>query len=169
MRWILGVVGVLVAVVAVVVALGYALPVKHVASRQARLPQSPDKVFAVVTNVQDFPAWRPSVKRVEVLPPNEGRTRFREIGSDGSILYETDSLVPGKRLVNRIADPSLPFGGRWTYDLAPDGNGTLLTITENGEVYNPVFRFASRFIMGHTRTIDQFLTDLQKQLGTARD
>ena len=102
----------------------------------------------------------------QVLPANEGRTRFREVGSDGSIVYETDSVVPGKRLVNRIADPSLPFGGRWTYDLAPDGDGTRLTITENGEVYNPVFRFVSRFIMGHTRTIDQFLTDLQRKLGT---
>jgi uncharacterized protein YndB with AHSA1/START domain len=167
MRWVLGVLAVLVALVVVIVAIGYALPVKHVASRQARLPQSPDKVFALITNVQDFPAWRPSVKRVEVLPANNGRSRFREIGSDGSILYETDSVVEGKRLVNRIADPSLPFGGRWIYDLAPNGNGTLLTITEEGEVYNPVFRFVSRFIMGHTRTIDQYLTDLRKRIEKA--
>ncbi len=164
MRWILGVLAVLVALVVVIVAIGYALPVKHVASRQARFPQSPDKVFAVITNVADFPAWRPSVKRVEVLPANNGRTRFREIGSDGSILYETDSVVEGTRLVNRIADPSLPFGGGWIYDLAPDGNGTRLTITEDGEVYNAVFRFVSRFIMGHTRTIDQYLADLRKRL-----
>ena len=167
MRWILVVVGVIVALVVVIVAIGYALPVKHVASRQARLAQSRDKVFAVITNVQDFPTWRPSVKRVEVMPANNGRPRFREIGSDGSILFETESVVEGKRLVNRIADPSLPFGGRWTYDLAPDGDGTLLTITEDGEVYNPVFRFVSRFIMGHTRTIDQFLADLHKRLDTA--
>jgi uncharacterized protein YndB with AHSA1/START domain len=167
MKWILIVLGALVALVVVIVAIGYALPVKHVASRQARLRQPPDKVFAVITNVEEFPAWRPSVKRVELLPAHDGRPRFREIGSDGSILFETDSVVAGKRLVNRIADPSLPFGGRWTYDLAPDGSGTLLTITENGEVYNPVFRFVSRFIMGHTRTIDQFLTDLSKRLETA--
>jgi len=166
MRWILVVLGVLVALVVVIVAIGYALPVKHVASRQARLGQTPDKVFAVITKVEDFPAWRPSVKRVEVLPANNGKSRFREIGSDGSILFETDSVVQGKRLVNRIADPSLPVGGRWIYDLAPDGSGTLLTITEDGEVYNPVFRFVSRFIMGHTKTIDQFLADLHKRLDT---
>ena len=166
MKWVLVALAVVVALVVVIVAIGYALPVKHVASRQARLAQSPDKVFAVITKVEDFPAWRPSVKRVEVLPQNNGRPRFREIGSDGSILFETDSVVAGKRLVNRIADPSLPFGGRWTYDLAPDGSGTRLTITEDGEVYNPIFRFVSRFIMGHTRTIDQFLTDLQKRLET---
>jgi uncharacterized protein YndB with AHSA1/START domain len=166
MRWILVALAVLVGLVIVIVAIGYALPVNHVASRQARLRQSPETVFAVITNVQDFPAWRPSVKRVELLPANNGRPRFREIGSDGSILFETESVVAGKRLVNRIADPSLPFGGRWTYDLGPDGSGTLLTITEDGEVYNPVFRFVSRFIMGHTRTIDQFLTDLSKRLET---
>jgi len=104
MKWILIVLGVIVAIAAVVVVIGYALPVKHVAARQAHLRQSPDRVFGLITNVNDFPAWRPSVTRVEVLPPNNGRTRFKEIGSDGSILFETDSVVPGKRLVNRIAD-----------------------------------------------------------------
>jgi len=102
------------------------------------------------------------VTRVEVLPPNNGRTRFKEIGSDGSILFETDSVVAGKRLVNRIADPSLPFGGRWVYEIAPDADGAKLTITEEGQVYNPVYRFVSRFIMGHTRTIDRYIADLQR-------
>jgi hypothetical protein len=71
-----------------------------------------------------------------------------------------------RRHVDRIADPSLPFGGRWIYDLASDGSGTALTITEEGEVYNPVFRFVSRFIMGHTRTIDRYIADLQRASGT---
>jgi hypothetical protein len=106
------------------------------------------------------------VALVAMLPPEDGRSRFREIGSYGSVLFETDSVVPGERVVNRIADPSLPFGGRWIYDLAPDGSGTALTITEEGEVYNPVFRFVSRFIMGHTRTIDRYIADLQRASGT---
>jgi uncharacterized protein YndB with AHSA1/START domain len=162
MKWILIVLGVIAAIAAVVVVIGYALPVKHVAARQAHLRQSPDRVFGLITNVNDFPAWRPSVTRVEVLPPNNGRTRFKEIGSDGSILFETDSVVAGKRLVNRIADPSLPFGGRWVYEIAPDADGAKLTITEEGQVYNPVYRFVSRFIMGHTRTIDRYIADLQR-------
>jgi hypothetical protein len=60
----------------------------------------------------------------------------------------------------RIADPDLPFGGTWTYRLTPKGSGTRLAITEHGEVYNPLFRFVSRFVFGHTATVDRFIAAL---------
>jgi uncharacterized protein YndB with AHSA1/START domain len=164
MKWVLIILAVIVALVVVIVAIGFLLPVKHVATRSARFDKPAEKVFLALTEVEKFPEWRPSVERVEVLPPNGTHPRFREIGSDGTILFETDSVIPNQRLVNRIADPSLPFGGRWIYDLTSEGGLTRLTITEEGEVYNPVFRFVSRFIMGHTRTIDRFLSDLQTRL-----
>ena len=37
---------------------------------------------------------------------------------------------------------------------------------ERGSVYNPVFRFISRFFMGHTSAIDGFLRALGKKFGT---
>jgi hypothetical protein len=46
------------------------------------------------------------------------------------------------------------------------GSGIMVTlITENGEVYNPIFRFVSRFIMGHTATLDAYLKSLTTALG----
>jgi hypothetical protein len=42
--------------------------------------------------------------------------------------------------------------------------GSELRITEEGEVYNPIFRFVSRFIMGHTATIDSYLSAVRKRL-----
>jgi hypothetical protein len=90
---------------------------------------------------------------------------FREEGADGAILYEVDSAVPDRLLVTRIADRSLPFGGKWTYELIPSGDSTTLRITEDGEVYNPLFRFVSRFVMGHHATIDQYLGDLARKFG----
>ena len=63
-------------------------------------------------------------------------------------------------LVARITDVTLPFGGTWTYRIVPAAAGSELTITEDGEVYNPIFRFMSRFVFGHTATIDGFLADL---------
>jgi hypothetical protein len=76
-----------------------------------------------------------------------------------------DTAVPNERLVTRIADKSLPFGGKWTYTLAQTGNSTVLRITEDGEVYNPVFRFISRFVLGHATTIDRYLRDVAARLG----
>jgi hypothetical protein len=65
----------------------------------------------------------------------------------------------------RIADKDLPYGGQWTYELEPQGLQTALRITEDGEIYNPVFRFVSRFVMGHTATIDNYLRALASRTG----
>ena len=48
--------------------------------------------------------------------------------------------------------------------VTPEGSGTRLTITERGEVYNPVFRFMSRFVFGHTASLDRFAESLRAHL-----
>ncbi|HUD13497.1 MAG TPA: hypothetical protein VMQ56_07565, partial [Terracidiphilus sp.] len=57
------------------------------------------------------------------------------------------------------------YGGSWSFVLEPANGGTRLTITEDGEVYNPVFRFVSRFVMGQTATQDAYLRALEKAVG----
>jgi len=164
MRVFVFVVAGLVVLVLAIVVTGYALPVKHTASRERVYPVPANKVFAVITTPAEFPAWRSGVKRVEPLPDDAGRRSFREVSGDGTITYVVDESVPDRRLVTRIADKSLPFGGRWIYELTPTAGGTQLRITEEGEVYNPVFRFLSRFVFGHHRSIETYLSDLNKRL-----
>lgn len=166
MKIALIVVGALAAVVLIVVAIGYTLPVKHIATREKLLRADTAAVFAAIATPSEFPAWRRGVKSVEMLPPVDGKPSFRERGSDGDITFVTDEALPARRLVNRIADRNLPFGGSWTFELSPAQDGTLLRVTEHGEVYNPVFRFVSRFIFGHHRTIDQYLADLDARVAT---
>ena len=166
MRIILMILGVLVALVLAVVIVGWMLPVSHRASRSVSVRARPHDVFALIERVDDYPQWQGGVKRVEVLPTNgSAPLRFRLHGSDGPILFELAEREPGKRIVTRIADTTLPFGGKWTYDITPNETGASLRITEEGEVYNPVFRFVSRFIMGHTSTIDRYLRDVSARLG----
>ena len=43
--------------------------------------------------------------------------------------------------------------------------GCAVTITESCEVYNPIFRFMSRFVFGHSATIKRYLRDLGKKFG----
>ena len=71
-----------------------------------------------------------------------------------------ERMEPPSLLVARIADPKLPFGGTWTYRIAPAAGGSDLTITEDGEVYNVFFRFMSRFVFGHHATMDGFIKHL---------
>ena len=155
-------VGVLVALILLLIAIGYALPIGHVASRETRLGAPPERVFSVLRDVEKFPTWRSDVKSVEVLAGTPV-LRWRERG-DNDITFEMETVEPPRKMVTRIADKTLPFGGAWTYELSPQDGGTRLVITENGEVYNPLFRFMSRFVFGHTATIDRFLEDLGRHV-----
>jgi uncharacterized protein YndB with AHSA1/START domain len=151
------------AVVTIVAGVGAALPVQHTARGQVTLAAPPERVFAVISDVRGDPVWRSNVSKVEIL--SESPLRWREHDGSDSITFEViESSAPTGRRV-RIADPDLPFGGTWTYAVTPEGTGTRLEITEHGEVYNPVFRFVSRFVIGHTATIDGYLGDLRRHLG----
>jgi len=169
MRYLLIAAAALGAVVLIVLLIGWSLPVKHRATREATFKSSPRSLYQLITDVDRFPQWRSSVTRIEHLPDSAGRKRFREVGSDGPIVYEIESAVPDRRLVTRIADRSLPFGGSWTYELTPRGDSTTLRITEDGEVYNPLFRFVSRFVIGHTSTMEKYLADVRRHVETAGD
>ena len=95
----------------------------------------------------------------------EGRQSWRERGANGEITFAMTTFEPPTRLVTRIMDRDLPFGGEWEYVIAPEGAGSRLTITERGEVYNPLFRFVSRFVMGHTAGLETYLGALSTRLG----
>lgn len=159
MRYVLIVVGSIVAIVAVVSAVGWSLPVSHRATAAKTFRASPAQLFALLTDVTAFPTWRSDVTGAELLPDRNGRRSWMERTKHGApVTYAVDRLEPDRLLVARIANTDLPFGGSWTYELEPKGAGlTSLRITENGEVYNPIFRFVSRFVMGHDTTIRQYL------------
>lgn len=153
-----------VALILVVVSIGYMLPVNHSASRERVYRATPATLFSTITTPAAYPEWRTGVKSVELLPAVSGKPSFREMSGGDAITYVLEELVPARRVVSRIADKSLPFGGSWTYELAPEEGGTRLRITEDGEVYNPIFRFMSRFVFGHHRTMDTFLADLERRI-----
>ncbi len=166
MKWAVAVVVGLVGLVAVVVGVGLLLPKKHRASESARFRVGAEPLWEVITTFGAYPTWRTGISAVERLPERNGHDVWKETDSHHEgIPYETVESVPNKRLVRRIADPTLPFGGTWTFELEPTPEGATLTITEDGEVYNPVFRFVSRFVMGHTKSIHGYLSDLQAKVG----
>lgn len=164
MRWIIWTAVVLVSIAGLVVAVGWLLPVKHEASRSARLNQPPERVYATVSDVGGYASWLEGVSRIEILDRGNGRIRFRQHTSDGAIVMEVVDSRPPDRFITAIADPDQPFGGTWTFDITAENGGSQLTITERGEVYNPIFRFMSRFVFGHTATMDNYLGSLEKRL-----
>jgi uncharacterized protein YndB with AHSA1/START domain len=165
LKLLLIVVVVLIAIVAVIAVVGALLPQDHFASRSARFAQPPEVVFDVIRDVGAAANWRTDLRRVEMLPPVDGRARFREESGSGSLTMEIVEAARPMRMVTRIADPDQPFGGTWTFELVPDAGGTRLTITERGEIYNVMFRALARFVFGHTATIDGYLKALGQKFG----
>ena len=135
------------------------------ATRIGRYSQPPDAVWKVITDVEAMPSWREGLKSVQRLPDRNGLPAHVEVTSSGTILMETVEMIPPQKLVSRIADPKLPFGGTWTFEIAPTGEGATLRITERGYVTNPFFRFMSRFVFGQTSTMESYLRSLAKKFG----
>jgi hypothetical protein len=145
------------------VVIGLLLPKDHVATRSASFRATPDHLFSLIAGQQN---WRPDVLRYETVPNSGARELVRETTRDGeTITYELLDRVPPTLLKRRIATQNLPFSGSWTFSLLPDGEVTTVRITENGEVSNPVYRFMSRFVFGHTRTMDNYLQALARATG----
>ena len=164
-RIALGALIVVAALVAIVFGVGTLLPVAHTASVRAEYAAPPNEVFEAISDYQRQPEWRPSVDRIETLPSRDGKPAWQEVGRTGTIPMELTESDPPRRMVTTILSEGMPFGGRWIYEVEPTESGTALTITEEGEVYNPAFRFMSRFIFGHHRTATTFLEDLGRELG----
>jgi uncharacterized protein YndB with AHSA1/START domain len=131
----------LVAIVGIIALVGYFLPMSHEASRSADFNKPPEVVFALISDLNNYSTWWPEnetdVEVVESIPPTKFVTR---------IVGETD------------------FGGTWTMQIEPTSVGSRLTITERGEVYNPMFRTLATFVFGHTSTMESCLAAAQKRL-----
>ena len=166
MRSVIVMLGILVALLVVIVLVGALLPRAHVVRSTAHYEKPPETVWNAISNYKAFPEWRMEVRSVDVLQPKNGNPVWREHSTAGDISYELVEARPPMRLVTRIADPNLPFGGTWEYAVqATPGGGSNLTITEHGEVYNPVFRFVSKFVMGQHSTINRYLRSLGRKFG----
>ena len=157
MKWIWISAAVVATAVAVVLLVGWLMPVRHRASRQAAFQAPPEAVWELITKIEAFPSWRSDVKAVERLPDRDGRKVWVEDGSNGRITFAVERAESPRLLVTRIADPDLPFGGTWTYEISPRATGSTLTITEDGEIYNPLFRVMARFVFGYESTMAAYL------------
>jgi hypothetical protein len=159
MKWVLLAAGALVLLIGLAAMIGAMLPRRHHATRKAQFRASPEALYAVIAGPPD---WRTGVKSFGVLPDQDGRKRWWEEDTHRQkIAFELVEDRPPTRLAVRIAGRGLPFGGTWTFEIAPAaGSGSDLRIHEDGEIYNVIFRFMARFFFGYTASIEGYLRDL---------
>jgi uncharacterized protein YndB with AHSA1/START domain len=162
MMWLIASAAALALVIGTIMLCGSRLPKEHVAAQRVTLQASPERVFAVVSRFEDAPQWRKDVKTVDLL---EGGDVFVEHGPHGKIRMRVVEREPARRLVTTIDDESLPFGGAWTYEIEAVAEGTRVTITERGVVKPAFFRFLSKYVFTHEKTLREYLEQLARHLG----
>jgi hypothetical protein len=163
--WIVYIVAGVAALVLALAIAGSLLPKGHTATRRATFRRPATVVWSALTEIEKFPTWRRDLSSVERLPDREGRPVWREKGRNGTLTLEQVEASPPRRLVGRIADKNLPFGGTWTYELSEVDGATTLAITEDGEIYNPVFRVLASYVFGYSTTLEKYLVDLGRKYG----
>jgi uncharacterized protein YndB with AHSA1/START domain len=147
---------------------GALLPASHTAKASIRLEQSREKIWQAITDPASQTGWRSNLQAVEVSADPSGRQLWTETDGHGrAIAFETLESEPPERLVRRISDPALPFGGKWTWQIVPVDGGSEVTITEDGEIRSPLFRFMARYVFGYDMTLKTYLGDLGRKFGEA--
>lgn len=154
-RWGLTAVAAVLLAGVVVWVVGAQLPVEHRTAVTRIIPVDVESVWARIERVTAWPEWQ----AIEVEPVGEDSVRIRQQGE--TLVYRIERPAP-RTLVTRIVSEGLPFGGQWTWTAAPTAAGaTEVTIVEDGEVYDPVFRFFARFVFGHEQSLVTALDALE--------
>lgn len=174
MKWMAiigGLVGVVVGAGLAVYLIGMFLPAEHVAERTRDIDADVTGVSERVRNVEEQSQWRRGVSRIELMDRQPDKISYTEHSGSDAIAFELVERKHGRAFESRITSTDLPFGGRWLISLEPiDGNRrTRISIREEGVVHSPPFRTLSRYVFGHTATMDAYLEDLERSFSGANN
>ncbi len=141
--------------------IGSLLSKSHEVAVSLDTPVPPEALWSLITDFPGQTRWRKQLREVRLISPGGGNPTWLEIGARGHRLpLQTIVSEPPRKLVRRIADPKLPFGGEWVFLIEPTASGSRVTITEKGEVYHPIFRLISK-MFDMSSTIRTYLKDLE--------
>jgi uncharacterized protein YndB with AHSA1/START domain len=156
----------LLGIVALAYGAGYFLPAKHTASRSVELKATPETVFNTVADIKNALSWRTSLQEIKMLPASDGMESWTEVQKGGdTISFRMKSKTPPSRIEIEVINDS-NFGGVWVGTFEPTASGgTRVTFTENGEIYNPLFRTMAKLFFDMGATLEQYLGELSRKLG----
>ncbi|MGQ0553344.1 MAG: SRPBCC family protein [Planctomycetota bacterium] len=147
---------------------GATLPSQHRVASMARYDRSPAEVWALITDVANWPTWREDIVAVEQRREAGGRVLWLVsiADEDQPLPLEVMESTEPKRFTLRISpDAGLSFSGTWSFQLSEAHQGTALTIMEEGEVFNPFLRALGHLVFGHHDSIHRVLVAVGKHFG----
>jgi hypothetical protein len=119
---------------------GRRLPEAHRESVATDLPVPPDQAWKALSNT-----WNVS--------------RFGQ-----KVEFETREVAEPRRLVRKIHEAPLPFGGTWTLELEPKESGTRVRLTEEGTIHSPLLRAMAHLFIGMRESLEASLKGIAQQV-----
>ena len=93
---------------------------------EAEISSSPEKIWKLLTDARGFPAWNPTVDRVEgTIAPGETIKVFVKVNPGRAFPVKVVQFEPGRRMVWSGGMPLGLFKGERTYDLERAGDGPV--------------------------------------------
>lgn len=147
---------------------GSNLPPSHSASVSRIIVAEPQQAFDTLIDFKGYARWLTGVEKVS-MDWSPTRKRYTLTDSDGAVTYEVIELMAPTTLKTLIISKDMPYGGSWLFTVESqpvegDRNVTRVTIQEEGEIYNPAFRFFAFYSFGYTSSMESFLRDLSSEL-----
>jgi hypothetical protein len=138
---------------------GALLPATRSASAEALLDAPPERVRALILDIERQPAWRTGIARVERRA--EGWTETTARGE--TIRFAPEPAAEGEIRLRFASDRG--YSGRWTGQLAPaPGGRTRLSVTEEATVPAPLTRLLARLFFDPEAYARQYLAELAAAL-----
>lgn len=143
-----------------------ALGPERVASRVLVVPEPPDVVWHVLTDLDNLVTWRRGITRVERLPDFGGQLAWMEYRGEASEAVRVSEARPPSRLVTERVG-STGSRASWSWEVVRTARGSELTVTRRVSVEPLVRRVASRLSGQTRREVDRVLADLTLRLQSA--
>ena len=87
--------------------------------------------------------------------------RAETVSGDDRLAFDLDVDFKQLRMTLAIITEDIPLGGEWIIQVESiTSEKSRITIPENGFVHPPIWRFFSKFLIGHKRTAQRLLSDL---------
>ena len=153
LRWLLTGVDV---IVAALVAVGIMMPSQFHVERSTRIAAPPDRVYALIADPREWKRWSvwnqrdPGMKvTYSGSPSGEGAKWAWESKSEGSGSMAFTKAESPRGLEYALSFPDMGMASHGALTLVPDGTGTQVSWTNEGDVgRNPLYRLFVPFMDG---------------------
>lgn len=151
----------LLAIIAIIFIIGLLLPSKREFVKHAELKSPPEKIFHVVTAVEDQTSWRNDVQKIKIIGPNT----WTEIPKKGiSITFRIRQKVENRLFEIEIIEPK-SFNGSWIGTFEETTTGTKVVFREVVVIKNPFFRVWSSIFLDLDKVMEVYISNLKTKLG----